>query len=65
MAKKKDTRGFKVNKYYKDDSDMKSDRITLSLDKLRYGLITHGELISISINNDKLNINGSWIGLLL
>ena len=65
MTKKKDTKGFKVNKYYKDDSDMKSDKVTLSLDKLRYGLVTHGELVSISINNERLNINGSWIGLLL
>lgn len=65
MAREKTNTSFKVNKYYADESDMKSSSIKLSLDKLRYGLIKHGDVVSISIDGEKLDINGSWIGLIL
>ena len=61
---KKDTKN-RINENYQDNSDFNLSNVSLELNKLTFGIIRCCDVQSITIEEDSIQLNSSWVELLL
>lgn len=64
-TKEKSSKKIKINKDYKNTKPFKVDKADIDLTKLKYGAIESHELTGIITPDGYLEINDSWIGLII
>lgn len=65
MSTKKESKEYKLYKDYKNNTQIKQKLNDVRLNKLRYGHITYGDVIGIFVDDEYLEINNSWLELII
>ena len=61
----KKQKGPKLSKNYKDESEFICYKESIDMTKMRYGMIDSCNVIAVELNDGIINLNNSWIELIL